>query len=61
MRGLNVRMETLHVTKKPMSLTLQLLDLRLHIQDGVRRLHLQRPGLAGQRLQEDLRTAATTQ
>ena len=34
---------------------LLVLDLRLHVVDGVRGLHLQRDGLARQRLDEDLR------
>ena len=38
---------------------LLVLDLRLHVVDGVGRLHLQRNGLAGQRLDENLH--ATTQ
>jgi hypothetical protein len=35
-------------------LTLLVLDLGLDVVDGVRALHLQRDGLAGQRLDEDL-------
>jgi len=38
---------------------LLILDLRLHIVNGIRRLHLQGDGLAGEGLDEDLHT--TTQ
>ena len=37
---------------------LLILDLRLHIVDGVRGLHLQGDGLAGEGLDEDLHTTA---
>ena len=42
-------------------LTLLVLNLCLHVVDGVRRLHLQRDGLPGQRLDEDLHATAQTQ
>ena len=41
------------ITSNP--LTLLVLDLALHVVDGVRGLHLQGDGLAGQGLHEDLR------
>ena len=44
-----------------MALTLLVLDLGLHVVNGVRGLHLQRDGLAGQRLHEDLHAAAQAQ
>ena len=40
--------------------SLLVLDLGLHVVDGVRRLHLQRNGLPGQRFNEDLHTPAKT-
>jgi len=40
---------------------LLVLDLRLHVLDRVRRLHVQRDRLAGQRLHEDLHAAAQAQ
>jgi len=46
--------EVLLVSGKP----LLLLDLGLHHADGVRRLHLEGDGLAGERLDEDLHAAA---
>ena len=39
---------------------LLVLDLRLHVVNRVRRLHLQRDGLAGQRLDEDLHSSTET-
>ena len=43
------------------ALTLLVLYLRLDVVNGVRRLNLQRDGLAGQRLDEDLHAAAEAQ
>eukprot|EP00168_Porphyra_purpurea_P021874 TRINITY_DN9_c0_g1_i5.p1 TRINITY_DN9_c0_g1~~TRINITY_DN9_c0_g1_i5.p1 ORF type:complete len:162 (+),score=5.59 TRINITY_DN9_c0_g1_i5:382-867(+) len=40
---------------------LLVLDLRLHVVNRVRRLHLQRDGLAGQRLDKNLHPAAQAQ
>ena len=42
-------------------LTLLVLNLGLHVVDGVRRLHLQGDGLARQRLDEDLHAAPQSQ
>ena len=41
--------------------TLLVLDLGLDVLNGVRGLHLQRDGLAGERLDEDLHAAAQAQ
>ena len=38
-------------------LTLLILDLGLHVLNGVRRLHLKRDGLASQRLHKDLQNS----
>ena len=40
---------------------LLVLDLRLHVVDGVRSLHVERDGLARERLDEDLHTATEAQ
>jgi hypothetical protein len=42
-------------------LTLFVLDLGLHVVNGVGRLHLQRDGLAGESLDEDLHATAQAQ
>ena len=40
---------------------LLVLDLRLHVVDGIRTLHLQSNGLSGEGLNEDLHTTTETE
>merc|ERR1711870_199548 len=49
--------QTLLIWRDP----LLVLDLRFHVVDGVTCLHIQRDGLAGQRLHEDLHAATQAQ
>ena len=54
-------MEHTRGTIKEIVLTFLVLDLLLHILDGVRALHLEGDGLAGQCLDEDLHATTQTQ